>query len=225
MRRRRKGLTYFFFFWKRVGVHFWPINLFRTDFGWSRLICWHIWIAPRVFLASVTLGDSVFLFGSVGLTHVNTWFIPSACCEDSQTIGLYDHFPVRWPWPSFKVTSASQTWLPFNLWYLGQYLGYYIKTWHDGRLMDAMYNYAHSRFDNLHLNWCKVTVGRQRQNNLLSMLTATKQAISIKLGTTVGHFVLDIDFSNVYMSWPACFSLFCVGIFYHEVLVCLFFCY
>ena len=31
------------------------------------------------------------------------------------------------------------------------------------------------------------------------MLSATKQAISIKIATTVGHFVRDLDFANVYI--------------------------
>ena len=41
--------------------------------------------------------------------------------------------PIQWPWPSFKVTSASQTWLLFNFQYLGQYSSYYIQIWHGGR--------------------------------------------------------------------------------------------
>ena len=46
--------------------------------------------------------------------------------------------PDRWPWPSFKVTSASQTWQLFNLQYLGQYLSYYIQMWHGSRLMHGL---------------------------------------------------------------------------------------
>ena len=38
---------------------------------------------------------------------------------------------------------ASQTWLLFNFQYLGQYLNHYIKTWHDGRLIHAIYAQAH----------------------------------------------------------------------------------
>ena len=33
--------------------------------------------------------------------------------------------------------------------YVGQYLSYYIQTWHDSRFMDAIY--AHARFDDLDL--------------------------------------------------------------------------
>ena len=38
------------------------------------------------------------------------------------------------------------------------------------------------------------------------MLLATKQAISIKLATAVGHFVcdLDLDFANFYMACSTC---------------------
>ena len=59
--------------------------------------------------------------------------------------------PVRWPWLSFKVTSASQAWLNiFNYHYLEQYLSYYILTWHDGRLIHGIY--AHSRVDDTDLD-------------------------------------------------------------------------
>ena len=68
------------------------------------------------------------------------------CCKDSQTKGLYRHcqsddLDLR----SFKITSASKTGLVFSLQYLGQYLFYYIQTWHDGSLVDAIYHRA--RFD------------------------------------------------------------------------------
>ena len=40
--------------------------------------------------------------------------------------------------PMTLTTNASQTWLLFNLQYLGQYLSYYIQTWHYGRLMHGI---------------------------------------------------------------------------------------
>ena len=58
--------------------------------------------------------------------------------------------PVRWPWPSLKVASASQLLLLFNLQYLGQYLSYFIQTWHAGRPIHGIY--AHARFDDLDLD-------------------------------------------------------------------------
>ena len=70
------------------------------------------------------------------------------------------------------------TWLLVNLQYVGQYLGYYIQKWRDGRRMDAIY--AHARFDDLELDidarshW----VGKGK-NNQCWMLSATKQAVSI----------------------------------------------
>ena len=51
---------------------------------------------------------------------------------------------------TFKVTSASQTWLLFNLQYLGQYLSYYSQTWHDGWPIHGIY--VHFRFDDLDLD-------------------------------------------------------------------------
>ena len=44
----------------------------------------------------------------------------------------------------------------FSLQYLGQYLSYYIQTWHAGRPIMA-YNYAHACFEDLDLD------ARQRQ--------------------------------------------------------------
>ena len=63
------------------------------------------------------------------------------CYEDDPIKGLWP-VPVRWPWPPCKVTSASQTWLLFNLQYLGQYISYYIQTWHDGSLMHGIDSHA-----------------------------------------------------------------------------------
>ena len=40
-------------------------------------------------------------------------------------------------------------WLLFNFQYVGEYLSYYIQTWHDGRAMHGIY--AHARFDDLGL--------------------------------------------------------------------------
>ena len=46
--------------------------------------------------------------------------------------------------------------------------------------------------------------GLAKAKNERCMLSATKQAISIKLATTVGHFLrdFDLDFANVYMACP-----------------------
>ena len=52
---------------------------------------------------------------------------------------------------------------------------------------------AHARFD-ARSQW--VNKGKQIS---VCMLLATKQAISIKLTTTVGHFLHVLDFANVYM--------------------------
>ena len=60
--------------------------------------------------------------------------------------------------------------------------------------MDALY--AHARFDDLNARSQWVGKGKN---------SASKQAISIKLATTVGHFLrdLDLDFANVYMACPS----------------------
>ena len=56
--------------------------------------------------------------------------------------------------------------------------------------------------------WCKVTVGLQRQINRRRIISTAKQALSIKLTTTVGPFLRERDFENVYMAEPTC-SSFC----------------
>ena len=52
--------------------------------------------------------------------------------------------------------------------------------------------------------------GLAKAKNQHCMLSATKQAISIKLAATIGHLLhdLDLDFANMYMACPACLLLF-----------------
>ena len=65
--------------------------------------------------------------------------------------------------------------------YLGQYLSYYIQTWHDDGLMDAIY----ARVDDLgDLDARSQWVGKRTK---VQILLAIKPAI-IKLATTVCHF-------------------------------------
>ena len=63
-------------------------------------------------------------------------------------------------------------------------------------LMDVIY--AHARFDDLGLDARSQWVGKGKHQRF--MLSKTKQAISIKLATTVGQFLHDLDFVNVYMA-------------------------
>ena len=69
--------------------------------------------------------------------------------------------------------------------------------------------------------WCKVTVGRQRKK--FSVISTSKQVISIKLATSVRYFLhdLDCDFENIYMTWPACFThdIICLPAFMETVLL------
>ena len=87
----------------------------------------------------------------------------------------------------------------FNLQY-PRHVSIYIQSWHDGRLVDALY--AHARFDDLYLDARSEWVGRQTISVACSL--ASMRAISIKLTTTVDHFLhdLDVDFANLYI---ACF--------------------
>ena len=64
------------------------------------------------------------------------------------------------------VCVCVSSWTTFNLQYLRQYVSYYIQTWHDGRLMDALY--AHSRFDDLDLDARSQWVGKESALHALS---------------------------------------------------------
>ena len=96
------------------------------------------------------------------------------CCEDSPTKGLYGHcltddLDLR------SRTSAYQTWLLFNLQYLGQYLSSYIQTWNDGRQMLYMLMLV-----SMTLALLQGHSGSAKANNQRWMLSATRQAICIK---------------------------------------------
>ena len=49
--------------------------------------------------------------------------------------------------------------------------------------------------------------GSEKAKILFQIIWTTKQATSIKLATTVGHFLCDLDFASatVYMAWPVLF--------------------
>ena len=106
--------------------------------------------------------------------------------------------PVRWPWPSFPVTSASQACLLFNLQYLGHYLSYYIQTWHDGRPIHGII-YDHARIDDLALMQGHSEKAKAKIQCLI--ISTTKQATSIILATTVGHFVCHVTLALQTFIW------------------------
>ena len=58
--------------------------------------------------------------------------------------------------------------------YLGQYLSYYIQTWHEGRRMDAML-YAHARFHDLGLDARSQWVGKGKTIGVACSLQLNKQ--------------------------------------------------
>ena len=70
--------------------------------------------------------------------------------------------------------------------------------------------YAGIRVDDLDLDARSHWVDKGKNQRWI--ISTTKQAISIKLATTVGHFLRDIDFENVDMAGPSCISL--AAIFY-----------
>ena len=105
------------------------------------------------------------------------------CCEDNLTKGLYDHCQSD----DLDLHSRSQVrlkldyFLACNISDNNVFVSHHIQTWHDGRLMDAIY--AHAHFDDLYLaarsQWvCKVKTSQR------CMMSATKQAINVKLATT-----------------------------------------
>ena len=76
-------------------------------------------------------------------------------------------------------------------------VSYYIQTWHD---VDLWMPYI------LMLVLMRLTLMQGHNGSAKAkqiqrcMLSATKQAISIKLASTVGHCLHDLDFANVYMA-------------------------
>ena len=92
---------------------------------------------------------------------------------------------VRWPLPSLKITNASQTWLCFNLPYVGTYLSYYSQTWHDGRPIHGIICIVICACTfQWPWPWCKVIVCRQSQKFIVELIQQVKHATSIKLATT-----------------------------------------
>ena len=66
--------------------------------------------------------------------------------------------------------------------------------------MDALY--VHARFDDLDLDARSQCIHKGKTISG----ACSRQAISIKLATAVGHFLrdLDIDLANVHMACPSC---------------------
>ena len=61
------------------------------------------------------------------------------------------------------------------------------------------YNYA-PRFDDLDLDARSQQVRKGKKISFELSRQLSKQAISIKIATTVGHFLSDLEFKNVYMA-------------------------
>ena len=70
----------------------------------------------------------------------------------------------------------------------------------------SMVIYAHARFDDLDLDARSQWVSRGKMYELI-IISTTRQVISIKLATTLGHVWPDLDIENLYMAWPACLFL------------------
>ena len=75
---------------------------------------------------------------------------------------------------------------------------------------DLRMAYAHARFDYLNLGARSQWVGRGKHQRWI--ISTTKRAISIKLAITVGPFLRDLDFENMYMAWLSCCCRFSVGV-------------
>ena len=121
------------------------------------------------------------------------------CSEHSPSKGLffaYEHFQSN----DLGLNSRSQVRLKLDYFllcnYLGWYLSNYIQTGLDGRPKHGIY--AHARLDDLDLDARSKWVGPAKIQ--WWNISTTKQTISIKLATTVGHFLRHFDFANVYNS-------------------------
>ena len=70
-------------------------------------------------------------------------------------------------------------------------------------LMDAIW-YSLLILVSMILTLMQCHSGLSKAKSQCCMPTANKQAISIELATTVGHFLRDLYFANVYMAWQTC---------------------
>ena len=107
----------------------------------------------------------------------------------------------------------------FILQYLRQYVSYYIQTWHNGTLMDALY--AHARFDDL--NHDAVTQWVSKGKNQCCVLSAPKQAISIKLASTGGLFFFKVTLTLTLQTfiWLVQLVFFLICSFLEEGFLCI----
>ena len=86
-------------------------------------------------------------------------------------------------------------------------LSYYIQTWHDSRLMNAIIICLYYvMLVSMTLTLMQGHSGSANAKNQRSMLSASKQAISISAAAVGDYFLrdLDFDFANVYMPWQSC---------------------
>ena len=111
--------------------------------------------------------------------------IHQVCCEDSPTKGQYD----RCQSGDLNRYSRSQLCLKrfcFLTCNISDNISAILhSTWHDGRRLDAIY--THARFDDFDLDAKSQWVGKGKIPSV-TCSRKTKQAISIKLATTVSHF-------------------------------------
>ena len=114
------------------------------------------------------------------------------CCADNPTIGRYDHCPSD----DRDLHSRSQVCRSldyfFNLQYLGQYLSYYIQTWHDGRLMHI--TYAHARLDDLELDLDFENVCKACPSSFFESLSLQRNCIYCQEKMALNQRVSVIDF-------------------------------
>ena len=130
------------------------------------------------------------------------------CCEDGPTKDLYNLFSVRWPCYSPKVTTASQTWQMFNLYYNSNILGSIsAMAFKLGMSVDWRMAYM-LMLVSMTLPLMQGHSGLAKAKDQRWIISTNKHAISTKLATTVGHFLRDLHFENVDIAWPTCYYLF-----------------
>ena len=118
---------------------------------------------------------------------------------------------------SLKVTTVPQTWWVFNLYYnrrVSQWrcLNYGIQPWHDGRLIHDINNKQYIlMLVAMTLTLMQGHNGSAKDKNQRWIISTTKQARSITLATTLGHFFFCTwpwPWKRFFMAWPSSFVLY-----------------
>ena len=130
------------------------------------------------------------------------------CCGDSPTKGVYNLFSDRLPCSWLKVTTAFQTWQMFNLYHNSHISDSIVAlAFTLGMTVDLCMSYL-LMLVSMTLTLMQGHSGSAKAKIQYWFILKTKQAKSIKLATTVGHFYVIMTLKTIiWLAWPACFYI------------------